>query len=145
MDWHTFRVRQTGVLRVAIHRNGRALEAQARGHPLHQHPTISFPSAQYAESMTGPVNPIPESHNLDPEPIWSGMGPSAEMEATGIQSLLAAAGIDAIVNGFSQIPSVPFEVLVTQENVARAKQVLAEALASGAEAAEEGERQSEIP
>ena len=95
--------------------------------------------------MTGPANPVRESHNFEPEPIWSGMGPSAEMEAIGIQSVLAAAGIDAIINGSAQIPSMEFEVLVAQENAAKAKQVLAEALASGSEAAEEAERAGEIP
>jgi hypothetical protein len=67
------------------------------------------------------------------------------MEAVGIQSVLSAAGIDAIINGSSQIPSVPFEVLVTRENAVKATEVLAEALASGSEAAEEAERDSEIP
>jgi hypothetical protein len=83
------------------------------------------------------------SHNLDAEVIWSGMGPSAEMEAVGIQSVLTAAGIDAIINGFSQIPSVPFEVLVAREQADQARQVLAEAVAAGSDAAEEGERQNE--
>jgi hypothetical protein len=95
--------------------------------------------------MTGPVNPPPESHEFDTEVIWTGMGPSAEMEATGIRSVLSAAGIESIVNGFAQIPSVPFEVLVARQDSARAKQVLAEALASGSAAAEEAERESEIP
>lgn len=72
------------------------------------------------------------------------MGPSAEMEATGIRSVLAAAGIEAIINGFSQIPSVPFEVLVARQDAAKAKQVIAEALASGSAAAEEAERESEM-
>jgi hypothetical protein len=83
------------------------------------------------------------SHNMDAEVIWSGMGPSAEMEAVGIQSVLAAAGIDAIINGFSQIPSVPFEVLVARERADEARHVLADAVAGGAEAADEGERQHE--
>lgn len=95
--------------------------------------------------MAGSVDTLPDSHELDPETIWTGMGPSAELEAIGIQSLLSAAGIRAIVNGFSQIPSVPFEVLVTREDVSKAKQVLAEALASGSDAAEEAERETEIP
>jgi hypothetical protein len=90
------------------------------------------------------VDTLPGSHELDPEPIWTGIGPSAEMEAIGIQSVLSAAGIRAIVNGFGQIPSVPFEVLVTREDVFKAKQVLAEALASGSDAAEEAERETEI-
>jgi hypothetical protein len=95
--------------------------------------------------MTGPANSHPDSNALDTEVIWSGMGPSAEMEAVGIQSVLAAAGIDTIINGFSQVPTVPFEVLVTRENAARAKQVIAEALASGPRAAEEAERETELP
>jgi hypothetical protein len=95
--------------------------------------------------MAGAVDTLPESHDFDPEPIWTGMGPSAEMQAIGIRSVLSAAGIDAIVNGFGQIPTVPFEVLVSRENVFKAKQVLSEALASGVDAAEEGERENEIP
>lgn len=91
------------------------------------------------------MNPPPESHEFDTEVIWTGMGPSAELEATGIRSVLTAAGIESIVNGFAQIPSVPFEVLVARQDAAKAKQVLAEALASGSAAAEEAERESEMP
>ena len=94
--------------------------------------------------MSGPVEPLPESHQLDPEPIWTGMGPSAEMEAVNIQRLLSASGIEAIVNGFSQIPSVEFEVLVARNNVVRAREVVNEALAAGPAGAEEAERESEI-
>jgi hypothetical protein len=95
--------------------------------------------------MADPVNPLPESHLLDTEPIWTGMGTSAEMEAIGIQRLLAASGIEAIVNGSSTIPSVEFEVLVTRENAARARQVVSEALAAGPAGAEEAERATELP
>jgi hypothetical protein len=95
--------------------------------------------------MTGRPDPSPESHRYDAEPIWTGMGPSAEMEATNIQQLLEASGIDAFVNGFSQIPSVEFEILVARENVAKARQVIADALASGPSAAEEAERDTEAP
>ena len=96
--------------------------------------------ADRVEAEFAQVDP---SHNMDAEVIWSGMGPSAEMEAVGIQSVLTAAGIDTIINGFSQIPSVPFEVLVARERVDQARQVLAEAVAGGAAAAEEGQRQEE--
>ena len=87
------------------------------------------------------VNP---SHNLDVETIWSGMGPDAEMEAVGIQTVLASAGIDAIVNGSSAIPSVMFEVLVARSKVIEAKRVISEALQAGPQAAEEGEAESEV-
>ena len=94
-----------------------------------------------ADDSLGDVNP---SHNLDVEPIWSGMGPDAEMEAVGIQTVLASAGIDAIVNGSSSIPSVPFEVLVARSKVIEAKRVISEALQAGPQAAEEGEAESEV-
>ncbi len=95
--------------------------------------------------MTGRPDLSPDSHRYDAEPIWTGMGPSAEMEATNIQQLLQASGIDAFVNGFSQIPSVEFEILVARENVEKARQVIAEALASGPSGAEEAERDTELP
>jgi hypothetical protein len=94
--------------------------------------------------MTGPQDPSPESPRYDAEPIWTGMGPSAELEATNIQRLLEASGIEAFVNGFSQIPSVEFEILVARENVEKARQVIADALASGPAAAEEAERNTEL-
>jgi hypothetical protein len=99
---------------------------------------------QYALGMADSVEPIADTHRFDAEAIWTGMGPSAEMEAVGIQSVLSAAGIEAIINGSAQIPTVPFEVLVAHDKAARAREVIAEALASGPEAAEEGERASEL-
>jgi hypothetical protein len=95
--------------------------------------------------MSGPVDPLTEPHRFDTEVIWTGMGPSAEMEALNVQQVLAASGIDAFVNGSSPIPSVQFDVLVARINVARAREVLAEAIAAGPEAAEQGERETELP
>jgi hypothetical protein len=85
------------------------------------------------------------SHQFDSERIWAGAGAFAEMEAVGIQRVLAAAGIDAVINGPSQLPSDQFEVLVSREGAERARQVLAEALASGPAAADEAERLTELP
>ncbi len=84
-----------------------------------------------SEPLVNPSEAGNPSHDLDAEVIWTGMGFNAEMEATGIQSVLNAAGIDAIVNGFSQIPSVPFEVLVARDKVSQARQILAEAVSAG--------------
>jgi hypothetical protein len=67
------------------------------------------------------------------------------MEALGIQRVLSASGIEAIIQGFSQIPSVEFEVLVAREDVASARRILTDALAAGPEAADAAERESEIP
>ena len=85
------------------------------------------------------------SHQFDTEPIWAGAGAFAEMEAVSIKSLLSAAGIDAIIGGPSQLPSDQFEILVSHDKAPQARQVLAEALASGPAGAEEAERLTELP
>jgi hypothetical protein len=94
-----------------------------------------------ASDTFGDVDP---SHSLDVETIWSGMGPDAEMEAVGIQTVLSSVGIDAIINGSTALPSVSFEVLVARSKVVEARRAIAEALQAGPEAAEEGEAASEL-
>ncbi len=94
--------------------------------------------------MSDPVNALPDSSELNTQPIWTGMGPSAEMEAINVQDVLLSAGIEAILNGSSALPSLQFEVLVAHENAARARQVLADAIAAGPQAAEEAERAGEL-
>ena len=95
--------------------------------------------------MSDSADNVITSHALDLEPIWSGSGTFAEMEATNIQAVLGAAGIEAVINGSAQLPSVPFEVLVRRDQMIEARKVIAEALASGPAAAEEAERAGELP
>jgi hypothetical protein len=95
--------------------------------------------------MSDPVKqPLPAETLATTEVIWSGSGAFGEMQATNIQSLLAASGIESTINGSTQIPSMAFEVLVTGDNVAAARQIIEDAIASGPAAAEEAERESEL-
>jgi hypothetical protein len=66
-----------------------------------------------------------------------------EMEAVVLQSVLADAGIEALVSGYWAEPILPFRLLVGSAEVERASQLIAvaraEALAGGAAAAEAAE------
>jgi len=84
----------------------------------------------------------PTDH-LDAELIFSGQGPTAEMEAMNIRNVLEESGITVIAAGVDPIPSLMIEVRVPHDQVDRARQALAEAEAAGPAAAEEGERASE--
>lgn len=59
--------------------------------------------------------------------------------ATGLQNLLQANGIEAIVSGFRAEPVLPFRLLVAESDVERASAVIAEARAGGGAAADEAE------
>jgi hypothetical protein len=63
--------------------------------------------------------------------------------ATSLQSLLQAHGIEAIVSGFRTEPVLPFRLLVSSADAEQAGQVIAEARAGGAAAAEEAELEGE--
>ncbi len=72
-------------------------------------------------------------------------GTTSEMEAIGIKSMLEASGIAALIVGDSVLPNLAFDVRVAREHADRARQVIAEAEAIGAQAAEEEERSTETP
>jgi len=59
--------------------------------------------------------------------------------ATGLQSVLRGHGIEAIVSGYRAEPVLPFRLLVSSAHAESAGQVIAEALAGGAAAADEAE------
>ena len=82
-------------------------------------------------------------HELDMVPVFSSINHDAEMEAQAIHSLLEANGIDSGVVGTSTIPVVEFQVQVPRDQVAAAEQVIAEAQATGPEAADSAEAESE--
>lgn len=84
----------------------------------------------------------PTDH-LDAELIFSGQGPTAELEAMNIRNVLEGNGITVIAAEVAPIPSLTIEVRVPRDQVARARRALAEAEAAGPAAAEEGERASE--
>lgn len=73
-----------------------------------------------------------------------------ESEAMVVQSLLEAAGIDAIISGLDApqdvLPGVGGVVVrVPSDRAEEARQIIAESRDAGADAAEEGELSSESP
>ena len=70
-------------------------------------------------------------------------GPNGEMEARAVESVLRAAGIEAVVEGAIGFSSMPFEVSVARNQLEEARAVLAAAIEAGPAAAEEAEDWSE--
>jgi hypothetical protein len=106
--------------------------------------------AQEAEALVARVDVEDESkvdptHDLDMVTIAELQGATGEMEALGIQSILDANGISAIIQGASTLPNLPFMVTVAREDLERAQAALAEAKAAGPAAAAEAALESERP
>ncbi len=80
---------------------------------------------------------------LDMEILVNFQGPNGEMEARAVESVLRAAGIEAVVEGAIGFSSVPFEVSVARNQLEEARAVLAAALEVGEAGAEEAEDWSE--
>jgi hypothetical protein len=85
-------------------------------------------------------NPENESEMVT---LFKSSNHNAESEALTIRSLLDANGIESILVGTAQIPSLDFRVKVKSDDLDRAKRVVAEAEAAGPKAAAEAEEQSE--
>ncbi len=60
-----------------------------------------------------------------------------EMESINLKTLLEANGIPVVMSGASQMPNLPYELLVPVEQLERALAVIREAQAAGPAAAEE--------
>jgi hypothetical protein len=88
---------------------------------------------------------IDESHDLDLVTVFDTGAGSTEMEAQTIKNLLDANGINAVIVGSTPVPSVGQEVQVARDQVSEAKRLIAEALAAGPAAADEGEAATEKP
>ncbi|MEP7364620.1 MAG: DUF2007 domain-containing protein [Acidobacteriota bacterium] len=76
------------------------------------------------------------SASMDLKEIYEGQGTTAELEAMSIEAVLKANGIPCVLQGASEIPTLPFVVLVPQRDVERALAILEEAKASGPAAAD---------
>jgi hypothetical protein len=97
-------------------------------------------AAQGAEEL----KTIDDSDALDLETVFHSEGSSiAEMEATEIQTLLAAEGIDAVIVGTPMMPNLAFEVRVPRGDVQHALELIEDAQASGPAAADAAEQASE--
>jgi hypothetical protein len=90
----------------------------------------------------GKVDP---SHDLDMVTIEELQGATGEMEALGIQSILDANGISALILGSSTLPNLSFTVQVAREDVERAQTALEEARAAGPAAAAEAAMETDRP
>lgn len=75
--------------------------------------------------------------------FFSSSNHDAEMEATSIHLVLEANGIPSILVGPASLPSLEFQVQVSEERLADAVQVVAEARAAGPAAAAQAELESE--
>ena len=97
-----------------------------------------------ANPLAGEVGEVDASSDLDLETIYrSDSSTTGEMEAMGIKNVLEASGIAAVIVGDSVLPNLGFEVRVPRDEVAVAKELLAEAQSAGPAGAEEAEQEGE--
>ena len=99
-----------------------------------------------AEQLVAQFPPGTEVEDVDPSEALDQVtvfGAASEMEAMSIHAVLEAGGISAMIVGDSRLPNVPQEVRVAQEHEARAKQLIADALAAGPSGAAEAEESGE--
>jgi hypothetical protein len=92
-----------------------------------------------------PVESLPdESHDLDMITVFrSAAGTTDDSEALTVKGVLDAAGLSAEIVGDTRYPSFPQHVRVPQTQVQEARRIIAEALAAGPAAAEQGESEGE--
>jgi 2-keto-3-deoxy-L-rhamnonate aldolase RhmA len=83
------------------------------------------------------------SHELDMVPVFSSSNHDGEMEAMNVHAILEANGIESMLIGPSTIPSLEFQVQVSEADLEAAQRILAEAQAAGPAAAAEAEAASE--
>jgi hypothetical protein len=69
----------------------------------------------------------------------------SELELAAVQPLLEAGGIDVIVQGATPLPNLPYELLVPEDQLEQARQILREAMQAGPEGAAEAESETEEP
>lgn len=70
------------------------------------------------------------SDDLDLIPLFEEGTDLTELEAMNLKTLLEANGIPTVVVGSSQLPNIPFEVRVPQDQLEAAEQVVADASAA---------------
>lgn len=96
---------------------------------------VSVPAADAAKAeKLIAENPLPDemeevdnSEGLNLEAVFTGSGPTAELEAMSIKNLLESNGIAAVLVGDSVLPNFPFEVRVARDQASDARQVIDEA------------------
>ena len=74
------------------------------------------------DEMTGDAG-----HDMDLVEVFQGVGITGEMEAMGVRALLEGADIESVLVGSSQLPMLPFAVMVPREMEEAARRTMAEA------------------
>jgi len=105
---------------------------------------------RYPQGMAQDREPTPESAeerihttaDLDWVTLYDSSTVDSEIEADVISGVLESGGVEAVISG-TPYHSLPFEVKVPREHLAKAQRLLAEALAAGPEAADQAEAESE--
>ncbi len=106
-------------------------EAVYDAQALLQSQGVSFEGLDAAEALDFQVAFFSDRHD-------------AENEALAVKTLLEANGIAAFLAESNPIPTLPAKVLVPREDAARARQIIADAKATGPADAEIGARNSSI-
>ncbi len=83
------------------------------------------------------------SHALDLVTVFETTGTTAEMEALGVETLLKAAGIRAVLMNEGPFPNLPWTIRVPKADVSAALKAIEEARKAGPDAAEEAEAERE--
>ncbi len=87
--------------------------------------------------MSNPQAPAPEDRLV---PVTDGglELELSEMECLSVRTLLEANGIQVVVQGASQMPNLPYEILVPANQLDEAVRIITDAQSSGPEAVEQG-------
>lgn len=83
------------------------------------------------------------SHDLDLVTVFTSDKHTSEVEAMAVQGMLQANGIQSVLVGGVEFPSLPIEVRVPSTEREEALRLIAESEAAGPEGAEEAEESSE--
>ena len=98
------------------------------------------PESQPSTPDAGEVN---LSHEGDMVPVFQSQTFNADLDADNIHGVLEANGIESFIERGPFVNTTGIQVLVAQEDLARAQSVIAEALAAGPQAAAEAEKETE--
>jgi len=66
-----------------------------------------------------------------------------DMEATSLQTLLGANGIEAVIAGAEMMPNLPYRLQVPADQARQAAEIIADARSAGSEGADEAEQAGE--
>jgi len=97
-----------------------------------------------ATPLEDDLSEVDASHDLDLVTVFRrGAGSTSEMEALAVRNLLEANGISTVLVGDAPLPNLAEEVRVASDCAEEARRLIAEALASGPQAAEAAEAAGE--